>query len=670
VTLSFDTLFHCSPNAYMVLDRELRYIEANEAYQLLCGLSRDRLIGRRLFDVFPGDVDDDGTSQASVLRRSLERALETGERDTLALIPYTIAVDTPDGPVADVRFWSATHTPVRDASGAVVAVMQHTMDVTEVHRLRTALRTAREATGLTQEQLEAGVLTRAAAVQRDNDRLSAQLDFVDHLFAQAPGFMAVVRGADYVFERANEAYEQLVGRHGFVGQRLADVLPEVIEQGFIDLLDRVRTSGEAFVGRDVGVVLGDGTRAATRYVDFVYQPVRDATGRVDAVFVQGVDVTDRHVALAASRESEARFRTIADLVPQMIWSTRPDGFHDYYNQRWYDFTGVPMGSTDGEAWAGMFHPDDQPQAWARWRHSLATGEPYSVEYRLRDRNGAYQWVLGRALPVRDGEGRITRWMGTCTEIDDLKRVQQLLERSEAALREADRQKDQFLATLAHELRNPLAPIVNAVQLLRMAPEREAMVRQATEIIDRQALHMRSLVEDLMDVSRVIRGLSTLQRRQVRLGDVIAAAVEQTQPLLQRRGHHLEVIDANPELVLDADSVRLTQVLTNLLNNAAKYTPPGGHITLVSTVEQGDAVVRLHDNGVGMDAALLARVFDLFAQADTTPERHYGGLGIGLSLARSLAQLHGGSLSASSPGPGLGSTFELRLPLRPVAIAAG
>jgi PAS domain S-box-containing protein len=401
----------------------------------------------------------------------------------------------------------------------------------------------------------------------------------------------------------------------------------------------------------------------------VYQPIRDAAGRMDAVFVQGVDVTDRHVALAASRESEARFRTIADLVPQMIWSTRPDGFHDYYNQRWYDFTGVPVGSTDGEAWAGMFHPDDQPTAWARWRHSLATGEPYNVEYRLRDRDGVYQWVLGRALPVRDADGRITRWMGTCTEIDDLKRVQQMLERSEAALREADRQKDHFLATLAHELRNPLAPIVNAVQLLRMAPEREAMVRQATEIIDRQAQHMRSLVEDLMDVSRVIRGLSALQRRDVRLGEVIAAAIEQTQPLLQRHAHRLEVIDANPELVLDADPVRLTQVLTNLLNNAAKYTPPGGHITLVSSVEQDEVVVRLHDTGVGMDAALLAREFDLFAQADTTPERHYGGLGIGLSLARSLAQLHGGNLSASSPGPGQGSTFELRLPLRAMETAA-
>jgi signal transduction histidine kinase len=182
--------------------------------------------------------------------------------------------------------------------------------------------------------------------------------------------------------------------------------------------------------------------------------------------------------------------------------------------------------------------------------------------------------------------------------------------------------------------------------------------------------MRSLVEDLMDVSRVTRGLATLQTRPVRLGDVVAAAVEQTLPLLERHEHRLEVRDAGADLVLDADPVRLTQVLTNLLNNAAKYTPPGGLVTFESGVERDDVVIRLHDTGVGMDAELLARVFDLFAQGDATPERHYGGLGIGLALARSLAQLHGGTLSASSPGPGLGSTFELRLPLRRTAVAAG
>ena len=397
-------------------------------------------------------------------------------------------------------------------------------------------------------------------------------------------------------------------------------------------------------------------------LDFVYQPIVDAHGEVEAIFVQGSDVTDHQAALDALSQGEARFRTIANLVPQMIWSTLPDGFHDYYNQRWYDYTGVPEGSTDGEAWNGMFHPDDQDRAWARWRHSLATGEPYEIEYRLRDRNGDYQWVLGRALPVRDASGAIVRWMGNCTEIHELKRVQQALEESQAALQATDRQKDQFLAMLAHELRNPLAPIATAAHLLKLGSDDAALVRQAADIIDRQARHMRDLVEDLIDVSRVTRGLVTLQTGETRLIEVVDAAVEQVAPLANAKRHTLKVSDLAPGLSLVLDPTRITQVVANLLHNAVKYTPDGGAIEVVLQLEGDEAVVRVHDSGRGMDAALIARVFDLFTQAETTPARHEGGLGVGLALARSLVQLHGGRLRARSAGLGKGSTFEMHLPL--------
>ena len=659
----FDRLFQQSPNAYMVLDRNLRYLEVNRAYELLTGHARDQLIGRSLFELFPGTVNDDGTVQADVLRASLERVLATGERDTLALIPYGIQTMTCDGPVFDVRYWSATHTPLHDAHGRVVAVMQHTTDVTEVQRLREEVRRAREATGLTAEQMSEGVLSRAAAVQRDNQRLSARQTFLTDLFEQAPGFMAVLRGPDHVFELANEAYERLIGRSGFIGVPIREVLPELAEQGFFELLDQVRSTGRPFVGRGMPVTLRlrDGDFRII-FVDFVYQPIVDAAGQIESIFVQGSEVTDRETALTALRESEARLRTIANLVPQMIWSARADGMVDYYNQRWYDFTGVAEGATDGDRWGEVMHPDERERAHARWRASLATGEAYDIEYRLRHRSGEYRWILGRALPVRDASGRIVRWMGTCTDIQEQKRAQELLERSQDALRTADRQKDQFLAMLAHELRNPLAPIATAAQLLKMAPDRVASVRQAADIIDRQAMHMGHLVEDLMDVSRVTRGLATLKPRRIGVSEVVSAAVEQTAPLVARRGHRLDVIDHAPGLALWADPSRLTQVLSNLLNNAAKYTPEGGLLALEITRLGDDVVIRVRDSGIGMEPALLARVFELFTQAETTPERHKGGLGVGLALARSLTHLHGGTLTASSPGPGQGSTFELCLPL--------
>ncbi|WP_374673249.1 PAS domain-containing protein [Ideonella sp.] len=664
MSVPHEALFRHSPNAYMVLDRQMRYLEVNTAYELLTGRRRDELLGRGLFEIFPGTANDDGSAQADVLRASIERAFTTGERDTLALIPYAIEARTADGPVVDQRYWSATHTPLRNAQGEVVAVMQHTTDVTEVQRLREELQRARAATGLTADQLAEGVRSRAAVVQQDNIRLSASQRFLTELFAQAPGFMAVLRGPAHVFELANAAYLQLVDRQAVVGRPVRDVLPELAGQGFFELLDAVYRSGEPHVGRGVPVRLRAREAPREIFVDFVYQPLRGPGGEVEGLFVQGADVTGREAALAALRESEARFRTIANLLPHMLWSTRPDGHHDWYNQRWYDFTGVPEGSTDGDAWSGMFHPDDQPRAWARWRHSLATGEPYEVEYRLRDRAGEYRWVLGRALPVRDEDGRITRWMGSCTVIHEIKEVQARLEHSEQALRDAGRQKDLFLAALAHELRNPLAPIGTSARLILLAPERVDSVRHAAGIIDRQATHMRHLVEDLLDVSRVTRGLATLQKRPMQLREALDMAVEQTAASMAARGHRLDVVDEAPGLVLQGDPVRVAQILSNLLNNAAKYTPEGGQVTVAVHAEHGTgmALARVADTGIGMEPSLLARVFDLFVQAEATPERFQGGLGIGLALARSLAQQHGGSLVASSPGPGQGSVFELRLPL--------
>jgi signal transduction histidine kinase len=252
-------------------------------------------------------------------------------------------------------------------------------------------------------------------------------------------------------------------------------------------------------------------------------------------------------------------------------------------------------------------------------------------------------------------------MGTCTDIHELKLVREALERSEEALRAADSQKDQFLATLAHELRNPLAPISVAAQLLRHSPD-PAIVERSAEIIARQAEHMRHLVEDLVDVSRVTRGLATIKLEPMPLARIVAAAVEQTGPLVDQRRHRLEVVDDAPGLVVQADFVRLTQVLANLLSNAAKYTPPGGEIRVEVEREDALALVRVSDNGIGMEASLLPKVFDLFAQAEVTPERREGGLGIGLALALSMARMHGGDLQACSAGPGLGSVFELRLPL--------
>lgn len=651
--IDFESVFRHSPNPYMIVGADLRYLAVNEAYAQLLDTTAGRLVGRYVFEAFPGNIDAQGRAEADPVRQSIERVIATGKPDMLALVPYTIESETADGAVSEERYWSATHTPLFDDDGRLYGVLQHTTDVTDIERDRAELAARRRASGANPAQLAQGVVSRARFVQDANLVLAAQHRHLESLFAQAPGFMAVLRGPDYRFDIANAAYDDLIGRRTPIGERLADVLPEIVQQGYLQLLDQVRDTGRRFVGRSMQVNLAR-DEGDPRYCDFIYQPILDAQGRVDAIFVQGADVTDRETALAALRESEQRFRTIADMIPQMVWSTQPDGYHDYYNRQWYAYTGVPEGSTDGEGWNGMFHPEDQERAWERWRRSLATGEPYEIEYRLRHRSGEYRWTLGRALPIRDATGGIVRWMGTCTEIHEQKL-------SEFALKDADRRKDRFLAILAHELRNPLAPISTAATLLRMASDDPQRVREASDIIDRQARHMTHLVSDLLDVSRVTGGQAVLDVRDMDLVAAVRAAIEQVAPVIERKGHALRVSLPDELVPLRGDHARITQVFANLLVNAAKYTPRGGHIDVVFDARDGFACIEVVDDGNGIDADLLPRVFELFTQAEPTPDREQGGLGIGLALVRSLVHLHGGTIEATSEGPGRGARFRACLP---------
>ncbi|MCA1855251.1 PAS domain S-box protein [Massilia oculi] len=383
--------------------------------------------------------------------------------------------------------------------------------------------------------------------------------------------------------------------------------------------------------------------------------IRDADGALVGAVAANMDLTAQVEAERAMKDSEAKFRMIANLIPQIVWSADATGLIDYMNTRWSAFTGVPGERVLGNGWNGVVHPDDLPGLLQRWRHSVASGVPYEAEHRLIHHSGEYRWMLNRGLPSHDAGGRITRWMGTLTDIHDKKT-------GEDELRAQARRKDEFLAMLAHELRNPLAPISNAAQLLAMAALDPQRVRQSSEVIIRQVRHMTSLVDDLLDVSRVTRGLVQLERGRVDIKSVLSSAVEQARPLVEARRHTLDLHIGPAPCWVDGDRIRLVQVLANLLNNAAKYTAQGGHIALsVETGAEG-VTIAVRDNGIGIDRTMLPHVFDLFTQAERTPDRSQGGLGLGLALVRSLVQLHGGRVAARSDGLGMGSTFTVTLPV--------
>jgi PAS domain S-box-containing protein len=457
----------------------------NDAYCDILGEKHPAALGRPFRDIWSEIWADIGPLA--------ERALagESTYSDRLYLVMNRHGYD-------EETWFTYSYSPVRDETGKVSGMYCTCVEVTEqVHAERYR--------------------------NQENERFRT-------LFEQAPGIIAVLRGPDHVFELTNQSYLQLIGHRQLVGKRARDALPEVAGQGFFELLDRVYTSGEPFVGHASPLRLQREPNGPLeeRYIDFIYQPIRDPSGGVSGIFVEGSDVTLRK------------------------------------------------------------------------------------------------------------------------QIED-------------ELRAANRQKDQFLAMLAHELRNPLAPIMTAAQLLRMGRLDEKSVSNASEIIVRQATHMTDLVNDLLDVSRVTRGLVALEKDELDLNVIVAAAVEQVRPLVDARRHSLTLkLSGQPAHVI-GDRTRLVQVISNILNNAAKYTAPGGSVLLAVTVDETRVFVTVRDNGGGIAPEILPYIFDLFTQAERTPDRSQGGLGIGLALVKSLITLHGGTVQAKSAGLGQGSEFSLCLP---------
>ncbi|MBQ5949269.1 PAS domain-containing protein [Massilia sp. ST3] len=380
----------------------------------------------------------------------------------------------------------------------------------------------------------------------------------------------------------------------------------------------------------------------------------DRTGCEGIAYV--LDVSAAKKAQLAVAESEAKFRTLAENIPQLAWMAAPDGTIFWFNNRWLAYTGKTLDEMRDWGWETVHHPDHVERVKAKYVDAIVTRQVvWEDTFPLRDAAGNYRWFLSRAVPIRRPDGEILHWLGTNTDVT----VQR---EAEAALEQANRRKDDFLAMLAHELRNPLAPISTAAQLLKLPGQGEAVVKRASEMIGRQVKHLTELVDDLLDVSRVTRGLVSIDKREVDVKQVISNAVEQSSPVIESRQHTLSMRLASAHPFVLGDNTRLVQVLTNLLNNAAKYTPQGGEIRLAMEIHDAQVSLSVSDNGIGMDAALLPTVFDLFTQAERTPDRSQGGLGLGLALVKSIVQLHGGEVMAQSEGPGKGSCFTVLLPL--------
>src|SRR5664279_588643 len=367
-----------------------------------------------------------------------------------------------------------------------------------------------------------------------------------------------------------------------------------------------------------------------------------------------LDVSDQKQAEASLRESEERFRLVADAAPVMIWMSGTDSLVNWYNQPWLDFTGRSMEQEVGNGATEVVHPDDLGRTLPIYVAAFDARAPFSMEYRVRRHDGEFRWLICNGVPRYREDGEFAGYIGSCFDVTDYKNAQ-------AALKDADRRKDEFLATLAHELRNPLAPIRSGLEVIRVAGG-TGPVEKARSIMERQLGQLVRLVDDLLDLSRVTLGKRVLRRERVELRAVIDAALETARPVIEQAGHELTVVMPDYPIFMDGDAIRLAQVVSNLLNNSAKYTPRGGHIRLPVGREDNMPIVAFADTGIGIPPAMLGEIFEMFTQVDRTLERATGGLGIGLSLVKGLVEMHGGTIAASSEGERRGSEFVVRLPL--------
>jgi signal transduction histidine kinase/ActR/RegA family two-component response regulator len=508
------------------------------------------------------------------------------------------------------------------------------------------------------------VCTETTAQVLAERRMAAERERFVRLFDQAPTFLALLRGADHVFEFANRAYQELIGHRNVVGRTVADALPEVVAQGYVALLDEVYRAGQAFTARGARYDSALHGAGGIRQLDFIYQPIVDEDGSVGGILVQGVDVTYRAETDRALAQERAR----------LDYATRLSGIGFWYCDLPFDelkwdarvkehFFLAPDDQVTIDDFYARIHAEDREATRQAIDASIANRTPYDIVYRtVHPSSGATKWI--RALGGTDyaPDGQPVHFDGVTVDVTEQKLDQQRLSALNLQLREQDRRKDEFLATLAHELRNPLSPIRTAARVMVSPGAPRAQVEQAQQIISRQVGNMALLLDDLLDIARITQGKLRLKRRLVALSDVVAAAVEAARPRLDEKQHRLQVeLPAEP-VTLDADPLRISQVVSNLLINAAKYSAPGSTIWIRAKSQSGSLSLSVVDSGLGLARESIAGIFEIFSQVESAEARSDGGLGIGLALVKGLVQLHGGTVEAHSEGLGHGSEFVVRLPV--------
>ncbi|MBW4657949.1 MAG: PAS domain-containing protein [Drouetiella hepatica Uher 2000/2452] len=506
---------------------------------------------------------------------------------------------------------------------------------------------------ITAEQIKA---RQQAEVKRDR-AISAQR-YSDEQFLQ---MAEIIPSVFWLFDLQTQqmiylspAYQEIWGRSR---EELYDDFSIWIETVHPDDRPQMRTAPERCIanGRndeEYRIIQPDG---AVRWIRDRGFSLYDAQGQPCRLAGVAEDITDRKYTELALQESEQRYRDLAEAMPQIVGLMQPTGEITYLNQQWYRYTGLSEAESLGFGCFVAVHPDDRERIVQSWQLAVAAGQQAEVEYRLRRRDGMYRWFVSRAVPRHDRSGQIASWIGTVTDIDDQKRGQEAAER-------ANRVKDEFLAVLSHELRTPMNPILGWATLLQRGKLDAAKTTQALATIERNAKLQVQLIDDLLDISRILRGMLTLTMLPVDLSAVVMSAIDTVRLAIDAKAIRLN-LRLSPEVgYVLGDTTRLQQVVWNLITNAVKFTPADGEISIELIQVENQAQIQVRDSGKGIQPDFLPHVFEHFRQEDGATTRKFGGLGLGLAIVRQIVEMHGGMVRVESPGKDQGATFTVCLPL--------
>lgn len=572
-------------------------------------------------------------------------------------------------------YFNFIYQPIIDNNNQVTGITVFAFNVTEqviarnrLENLNKELQVSENKYRSLAESLETTVENRTNDLLIANKEIEYQRNKLENLFMNAPASICSLSGAEHTFIFTNNTYKTLFGNRNVIGKTVREAMHELDGQGFFELLDKVYNTGEPFIGNEVPIQLNPNNTGSPvlKYLNFIYQPVYDLDNKIEGISVFTFDITEQVLARQraeklteqiekekkALKESEETFRVLAETIPNLVWTANPDGYVDYYNQKFLDFVGLSIEEIRGWGWKSFIHPEDLESTVVSWTHAIQTGELYQTEYRFKKaEDGKYYWFIGRALPLYDENKNIVKWFGACTEIEEQKQVEQELENTNKEL-------ERFNYIASHDLQSPLRTISSYSKLLQRRYENklDQNANDFLEIIINASINMKNLIDDLLSFSRV--GKQGITYREVRLNDVIKDILKTNKTSIDENN---ALITHDDLPVIKAEYTHIFQIYQNLISNAIKYRSSNISPVITLSVKQNNNkwVFSVSDNGIGIEEKYFNHIFELFKRLHNKDE--YSGSGIGLATVKKIIDMYDEKIWVESEY-GKGTTFFFTFPI--------